>query len=101
MATYVILNVAFLCAVMLLLHANKALLFNRSMLVTLAVLLLLTAAFDTLIITAGVVGYSNQKILGLLIGAAPVEDFFYAALAAVLVPNVWHKAKRRKTNATA
>lgn len=100
MATYVILNVAFLCAVMLVLQLKKALIFNRPMLATLGILLVLTALFDTLIISAGIVGYDNQKILGILIGAAPIEDFVYAALAAVLVPSVWHIAKRRTAHAT-
>lgn len=100
MATYLILNVVFLCIVLLVLQLNKALLFSRASLCTLGILLALTATFDTLIISAGIVGYNKQKILGVLIGAAPVEDFFYAALATVLVPSVWHIAKRRNKSAT-
>lgn len=58
--------------------------------VTLAVLLALTAVFDNLIIMAGIVDYDPARILGVYIVQAPVEDFFYAVLAVVLVPALWH-----------
>ncbi len=68
---------------------------------TLAILLVLTAVFDSLIIWAGIVGYDTQKILGLYVGKAPIEDFFYAVLAVVIVPALWNlfgdkKAKEKK-----
>jgi lycopene cyclase domain-containing protein len=45
--------------------------------------------FDSLIIAAGIVGYDTAKILGIYIGTAPIEDFMYALLAAVIVPALW------------
>lgn len=68
---------------------------------TLAILLVLTAVFDSLIIWAEIVGYDTQKILGLYVGKAPIEDFFYAVLAVVIVPALWNlfgdkKAKEKK-----
>ena len=51
----------------------------------------MTAVFDNLIIMAGIVDYDPAKILGIYIYQAPVEDFFYAVLAAILVPTLWNK----------
>ena len=63
---------------------------NKSWWITLAILLVLTAVFDSIIIWAGIVGYDTQKILGLYVGKAPVEDFFYALLAVLIVPTLWN-----------
>ena len=52
-------------------------------------MLLLTAIFDNLIILAGIVDYDPSKISGLMIGVAPVEDFFYTLAAVLIVPSVW------------
>ena len=54
-------------------------------------LLVLTAIFDSIIVGLDIVGYSADKILGLYIGSAPVEDFFYAVLAAIIMPVLWNK----------
>lgn len=58
--------------------------------VSLVVLLVLTAVFDSCIIAADIVDYDGAKILGWFIGKAPIEDFAYALGAAVLVPTLWH-----------
>ena len=63
---------------------------------TLAILLVLTAVFDSLIIWAGIVGYDTQKILGLYVGKAPIEDFFYAVLAVIIVPALWNLFDTKK-----
>ena len=63
---------------------------NKSWWITLAILLVLTAVFDSIIIWAGIVDYDIQKILGLYVGKAPVEDFFYAILAVLIVPTLWN-----------
>lgn len=52
-------------------------------------LLLITAVFDNLMISVGLVGYDRHKISGLFIGIAPLEDFAYAVAAAVLLPSLW------------
>ena len=57
--------------------------------VTLIALLILTTVFDSLIVGFGIVGYDTNKILGIYIGNAPIEDFFYAFLAVILVPTLW------------
>ena len=59
------------------------------LLVTLAVLLVITAVFDNVMIGIGLVGYNQALISGAFIGIAPLEDFAYAIGAAVLLPALW------------
>ncbi|TLP74073.1 lycopene cyclase domain-containing protein [Nesterenkonia sphaerica] len=54
-----------------------------------AVLLLLTAIFDNVIIGVGLVDYSEERISGLRLGVAPIEDFSYSIAAVVLLPSLW------------
>ena len=89
MATYVALNVVFLVVVLTVLKWRRLLVWNRSAIVTLLILIVCTAVFDSLIIAAGIVDYDTTKILGIYIGAAPIEDFMYALLAAAIVPALW------------
>jgi lycopene cyclase domain-containing protein len=63
---------------------------------TLIVLLILTAIFDSIIIAAGIVEYSPNKILGIYLGFAPIEDFFYAVLAVIIVPALWNVFETKK-----
>lgn len=55
----------------------------------LVVMLVLTAIFDNLMISAGLVAYDDSLTSGLRLGVAPIEDFAYAVAAAVFVPSVW------------
>ena len=89
MATYVALNVVFLAVVLAVLKWRRLLVWNRSVIVTLCILIACTAVFDSLIIATGIVDYDTTKILGIYIGTAPIEDFMYALLAAVVVPALW------------
>ena len=89
MATYVALNVVFLAVVLAVLKWRRLLVWNRSVIVTLCILIACTAVFDSLIIAAGIVDYDTTKILGMYIGTAPIEDFMYALLAAAIVPALW------------
>jgi lycopene cyclase domain-containing protein len=54
-----------------------------------AVLLVMTAVFDNVMIGVGLVGYDETRISGAKIGVAPLEDFAYAVAALVLLPSVW------------
>lgn len=56
---------------------------------SLVVLLVLTAIFDNIMISAGLVAYDDSLTSGLRLGVAPLEDFAYAVAAAVFVPSVW------------
>jgi len=60
-----------------------------SVAVALAVVLLMTAVFDNVMIGVGLVGYNETKISGAFIGIAPLEDFAYAVAAVVLLPSLW------------
>ena len=66
-------------------------------LVTTAVLLLLTAVFDNVMIGVGLVGYDEAKISGQFVGIAPLEDFAYSIAALVLLPSVWTLLGGRST----
>jgi lycopene cyclase domain-containing protein len=62
---------------------------RRSVIVTLGVLLGLTAVFDSMIILSGIVGYDYDKTLGIVIGAAPIEDFLYTIVVVPLTIALW------------
>ena len=53
------------------------------------VLLLMTAVFDNIMIGVGLVDYAPDRISGVKIGIAPLEDFAYSVAALVLLPSVW------------
>lgn len=92
MTTYLFLNVIFMPIVCLFLRLHGVrFATSRALLVTLIGLLALTAVFDNVIVGLNIVGYNSDKILGLFVGVAPVEDFFYALLAVIVVPAVWHR----------
>ena len=97
MATYLILNIAFLIAVIGGLLAAQSFVLNRVVLMTLGILIAFTVVFDSLIILAGIVAYDWDKLLGITIGAAPIEDFFYALLAAFMIPGLWKLFEKRGT----
>lgn len=63
---------------------------------TLAISCVFTAVFDSLIIRAGIVGYDHAELAGWFVGAAPVEDFAYTVAAAVLLPVLWVRWRRRR-----
>ena len=92
---YLILNLIFVAVSLLaLLLVPK----NRwpAYLVGLVPMLLLTAIFDNLIVTAGIVAYDPSKISGVMIGVVPIEDFAYTIAAVVIVPSVWSAMINRK-----
>lgn len=63
--------------------------------VTIAVLVALTAVFDTIMIAAELFHYDDAHLLGLFVGLAPIEDFSYPLAAALLLPAVWWVLTRR------
>lgn len=88
MAKYLILNliVTVIVVVFFVMMNIKKL---RIIVFTMTVLVLLTAVFDSLIIWARIVAYNENVILGLRIGKAPIEDFFYCIVAALAIPAIW------------
>lgn len=63
---------------------------------TLVVICVLTAVFDSLIVSFGIVDYDWSLTSGLLMGTAPVEDCGYAISAVVLVPAIWRTLHHRR-----
>lgn len=91
MATYIILNAGVLILIILLMVVWRAHLPVGRVVTTVVFLLLMTAIFDSLIVSQGIVAYNKATILSLYIGRAPIEDFAYAIAAAMLVPYVWQR----------
>ncbi|PWL20128.1 MAG: lycopene cyclase domain-containing protein [Candidatus Aquiluna sp. XM-24bin5] len=54
------------------------------------VMLTLTLVFDNVIIGTGIVDYDPEKISGIRLGFAPIEDFAYTLVALVLVPSLFN-----------
>lgn len=67
---------------------------------TLAVLLVLTAVFDNVMIGSGLFDYNSQALLGIRVGLAPLEDFSYPFCAALVVPALWWLAGGSPAGAT-
>ena len=57
--------------------------------ITLGVVLVMTAVFDNIMISVGLVAYNESLISGAFIGAAPLEDFAYTIAAVVGLPSLW------------
>lgn len=96
--TYWLLNLCFLvpaAAVLAaaLLRRRRSGLRNRTFVLrlagTAAVLLLLTAVFDNLMIAVDLFGYNPDRISGAFLGLAPLEDFAYPLAAVLLLPALW------------
>lgn len=56
---------------------------------------ILTAVFDSIMIAAGLFQYVEDRLLGVHIGLAPIEDFSYVIAAALLLPALWVALGRR------
>jgi lycopene cyclase domain-containing protein len=56
---------------------------------TLAVLLVLTAVFDSLMIAADLFRFDEDQLLGARVGRAPVEDFAWPVAAVLTLPSLW------------
>lgn len=62
--------------------------------VTAAVLVTLTAVFDNIMISADLFHYSPERLLGISVGRAPIEDFSYPLAGALLLPALWVAVER-------
>jgi lycopene cyclase domain-containing protein len=87
--TYALLNLLVLLTIVVIAAWPLRNVAPRSFWLTMLVLIAMTALFDNLIILSGTVAYDSQKISGMLIGAAPIEDFAYTVAAVILVPTLW------------
>jgi lycopene cyclase domain-containing protein len=64
-----------------------------------AVVMTLTAVFDNVMIRAGLIAYAPGTISGLLMGAAPLEDFAYPLAGLMLLPSLWLLLRKRGSDA--
>jgi lycopene cyclase domain-containing protein len=87
--TYWALNAVFLAivAVVALLAARR--LNWAAVGLTAAIILAITAVFDNVMISVGLVDYNPELITGMLVGVAPLEDFAYAIAAVIGLPSLW------------
>ena len=60
-----------------------------------ALLLVMTAIFDNVMIAVGLVDYNPDRISGMFVGIAPLEDFAYAIAAIIGLPCLWVLVGRR------
>jgi lycopene cyclase domain-containing protein len=87
--SYALLNLIFVLPVLVLLFAYRWLVHWGTICYTLVALLLMTAVFDNFIVGSGVVAYDPDLLSGVFIGFAPIEDFAYTLVAAILIPLTW------------
>jgi lycopene cyclase domain-containing protein len=87
--TYWGLNAVFLAVVAVLAILAARRLRWAAVGITLAVLLVMTAVFDNVMISVGLVAYNESLISGAFIGVAPLEDFAYAIAAVIGLPSLW------------
>jgi len=87
--SYAVLNAYFLIPLVILMITFRWLIRWRRLCFTVVALLLLTAVFDNFIIASGIVAYDPSLLSGVFIGFAPIEDFAYSLMAAVLIPMTW------------
>lgn len=99
MFTYLLLNLFFMLSLILFLPKNLSKP-SKAFWLTMVIVLALTAVFDPLIIALDIVGYDTEKLLGLFIFGAPIEDFFYAIYAVCVVTLVWNKLGERHATDT-
>lgn len=95
MATYLLVNVIFTLVLVVLFRVRRRHM-TKAFFITLAALLILTAVFDSMIVGLNIVGYDKNLILGMYVGKAPIEDFFYAIMAVILVPRLWEMMEKKR-----
>jgi len=65
-----------------------------------ALILVMTAVFDNIMISVGLVAYAPEHISGTFIGIAPLEDFAYAIAAVIGLPSLWSLLGTRSDRAS-
>jgi lycopene cyclase domain-containing protein len=103
--TYLLLSLVFVAVAVVVLGValavsrdRAALLRRWSLPVALAgaIVLVLTAVFDNLMIGAGLMTYGADRISGARLGLVPIEDFSYPIAALLLLPAVWLLLRPRR-----
>ena len=87
--TYWALNAVFLAVILVVVVLARRRLNWPAVGITAAIMLVMTAVFDNVMISIGLVDYEPSLISGAFIGVAPLEDFAYALAAIVGLPSLW------------
>ncbi|MCU1440530.1 MAG: lycopene cyclase [Rhodoglobus sp.] len=87
--TYWALNGIFLAVVAIVVLVAARRVRGAAIGLTAAVLLVMTAVFDNVMIAVGLVDYEPSRISGVFLGLAPLEDFAYTIAAVVGLPALW------------
>ena len=88
--TYLLLTASVLAAAMIYFFLMRSYIASKPLVAASAVMLLITAIFDNVIIATGIVAYDEAKISGIKIGVAPIEDFAYTVVALLLAPTLFN-----------
>jgi lycopene cyclase domain-containing protein len=88
--TYPLLTIVVLAIFAIYYFVMKKFLPTAPLLKAAGVMMLLTLVFDNLIIATGIVDYDPEKISGIRLGVAPIEDFAYTVVALILVPSLFN-----------
>jgi lycopene cyclase domain-containing protein len=88
--TYLLLTASVLAAAMIYFFLMRSYIASKPLVSASAVMLLITAIFDNVIIATGIVAYDEAKISGIKIGVAPIEDFAYTVVALLVVPTLFN-----------
>lgn len=96
--SYLLLSAAFLAVAAVVAaigwrHAPRG--HARAVLTSALVLVLLTVAFDSIMIAAGLFDYAEGHIWGVRVGLAPVEDLAYPVAGILLLSGLWNLLQRR------
>ena len=94
--TYLALNTVFMLIAFISLNLVSRKSPWRAIGFTMIWMLLTTLVFDNVIIALGIVGYDPEKISGILLGLAPIEDFAYTVVSVLAVAIIWTKLTRVK-----
>ncbi|MGH3704996.1 MAG: lycopene cyclase domain-containing protein [Agromyces sp.] len=63
---------------------------GRAVAISALVLVLLTIAFDSIMIATGLFDYADAHIWGVRLGLAPVEDLAYPIAGVLLLSGLWN-----------
>jgi len=68
---------------------------GRAVVLSALVLVVLTIAFDSIMIATGLFGYAEAHIWGVRLGLAPVEDLAYPIAGVLLLSGLWNLTGER------
>jgi small toxic polypeptide LdrA/B/C/D len=90
MMTYLLLDIIFILIICFVLQVKFQKPSRRTLLI-LCALLFLTLVFDSVLIYFHIIEYALDRISGLRVGLAPIEDYAYPILAVVIIPVLWKR----------